>query len=322
MAMKNILAQFNIINEAKRHGIPLWQSPQFLFVSMGFIIMISTVFSYLMGLRYIGDPITSVLLILGLASIQLVVAFVITQSFERLIEANRLKSEFVSVVSHQLRSPLTNLKWALDFLVEEGKDSRSTKEESYLQILIDNTTRMRDLVNDLLIVSRIEQGRLPLHKQEFLFQELVKDVLDGFRPFIRASNIVVKMEGKEDIPAVFSDSGRIRQIIANFFDNAIRYTKKEMPGGEEKIIIARYYETTGNSIRFEVQDNGIGIPSGDQKFIFQKFFRSRNASRHQTEGSGLGLNIARAIIEKAGGEIGFESEENKGSTFWFTLPIA
>ena len=98
-----------MVQQAKKQGVPLWQSPQFLFLIMGIIIMASTVTSYVLGVRYIDDPQISLLLILGLTMGELVIAFLVTQSFERLVEANRLKAEFVSIVSHQLRSPLTNL---------------------------------------------------------------------------------------------------------------------------------------------------------------------------------------------------------------------
>jgi len=171
VSFKNIRSQLNIFHEAKEAGIPLWQSPQFLFIVMGFIIVVSTIVSYLLGVRYIGDPQIAVLLILSLASGQLVIAFVITRSFERLVEANRLKSEFVSIVSHQLRSPLTNVKWALDFIANEDKEKFA--QNNYLQIISENTERMQELVNDLLVVSRIEQGRLPLQNQEFGLPKLV-----------------------------------------------------------------------------------------------------------------------------------------------------
>ena len=122
---------------------------------------------------------------------------------------------------------------------------------------------------------------------------------------------------------VFTDPARVRQVMSNFLDNAIRYTEKkehdlDSQENEAKHITVRYY-IKNRELHFEVADNGIGIPKGDQKYIFEKFFRSSNAQRHQTRGSGLGLHIAKSIIEKAGGKIGFMSQQKKGSTFWFTL---
>ena len=320
MRLKNIISQLNIAHEAKRYGIPLWQSPQFLFAVMGIVIIASILVSYFLGVRFIEDPVLALLLIFGLALFQLVLAFFITQSFERLIEASRMKAEFVSIVSHQLRAPLTNLRWAVDFLSKETPEAQE-KRESYMQIIAENTLRMNELVSDLLIVSRLEQGRLPFRKQEFSLEELVQEVTKEFVAVFQASNIKLEIQGEERIPHIFSDVSKIRQIITNFIDNAIRYTKKGSPlDGKEKSIIIRYKKTDG-TVRLEVEDNGIGIPKEDQKYIFNKFFRSSNAVRHEAQGSGLGLYIAKSMIEKAKGNMGFQSEEQKGSIFWFTLPI-
>ncbi|MCH8986941.1 HAMP domain-containing histidine kinase [Patescibacteria group bacterium] len=320
MRLKDIISQLNIAHEVKKYGIPLWQSPQFLFAVMGIIIIASILVSYFLGIRYIGDPVLSILLIFGLALIQLVLAFFITQSFERLIEASRMKAEFVSIVSHQLRAPLTNLRWAVDFL-SKGTPETQEKQESYMQIIAENTLRMHELVNDLLIVSRLEQGKLPFRRQKFSLEELVQEVVEEFGAVLQASNIKLEIQGEEHMPHIFSDAPKIRQIIVNFIDNAIRYIKKgSLPDGKEKNIVIRYKKTDG-TVRLEVEDNGIGIPKEDQKYIFNKFFRSRNAVRHETQGSGLGLYIAKSMIEKTKGGIGFQSEEQKGSTFWFTLPI-
>lgn len=320
MRLKNIVSQLNIIGEAKKYGIPIWQSPQFLFTVMGVIIIISILVSYFLGVRFIGDPVLSLLLIFGLALIQLVLAFFITQSFERLIEASRMKAEFVSIVSHQLRAPLTNLRWAVDFL-SKGTPGAKEKQESYMQIIAENTLRMNELVSDLLTVSRLEQGKLPFQRREFSLGKLVQEVVEEFDAIIKASNIKLEIQDGEHIPNIFSDASKIRQIIVNFIDNAIRYIKKGDPqDGEEKSITIRYERIDGK-VRLEIEDNGIGIPKADQKYIFNKFFRSSNAVRHETQGSGLGLYIAKSMIERAKGDIGFQSEEQKGSTFWFTLPI-
>ena len=124
----------------------------------------------------------------------------------------------------------------------------------------------------------------------------------------------LKFETGENLPQVFIDVHQIEIVVENLLDNAIRYIKVK---GEIKIRLEQRKET----LYFEIEDTGVGIPKYDQKFIFQKFFRSENAVRQQTQGSGLGLFIAKSIIEKLGGQIGFESEENKGSKFWFVIPI-
>ncbi|HZX50101.1 MAG TPA: HAMP domain-containing sensor histidine kinase [Candidatus Paceibacterota bacterium] len=322
MTFGEFLRKLSIAEECRRYNTSLWQCPQFLFTVMGLLIILSVVFSFILGNRYIRDPEITLLFILSLTGVLFAMAFIITRSFEQLAEANRLKTEFIGIVSHQLRSPLTNLKWGLDFLMTETTQ-HTQQEEGYFHILKDNVNRMHEMVNDLLTVSRAEQGTLPFQEKEFDFAELVEQMLAEFQSAIQASNIQVKVEG-ERVPKLYNDPSLVRHILGNLVDNAIRYAWRDhepIPNGDRKAQIVIAYRGAGDRLRVEVRDNGVGIPRQDQKYIFQKFFRSTNAVRRQTEGSGLGLFIVKSLLEKAGGEIGFASEENKGSTFWFTLPF-
>lgn len=322
MTFREFFVKLNVVEECRRYGTAIWQCPQLLFLVMGILIIISVIFSFLMGRRYIEDPEITVLLILALAGVLLSIAFIITRSFEQLAEANRLKSEFIGIVSHQLRSPLTNLKWGLDFLVNEGA-ARNQQESGYFNILQENIDRMHELVNDLLTVSRVEQGTFPFEEREFEFEEILKQVLTEFQSVAQASHIEIKVEGAR-IPKLYSDPSLVRHVVGNLIDNAVRYAWNDMETvpqeDRRRNRITIRYRSEGSDVRVEVEDNGVGIPTQDQKYIFQKFFRSGNAVRRQTEGSGLGLFIVKSLLEKAGGKIGFHSVENKGSTFWFTLP--
>jgi signal transduction histidine kinase len=314
MNFKNILSQFDIVGQSKKYGLSVWQSPQFLFLIMGIVIIVSTLTIYIIGIRYISDPTIVALIVLLISVVLFIIATIITQSFERLAEASRMKSEFVSVVSHQLRSPLSNLKWSIELLTSGKIGSVSEKELEYYKILKENSDRMVELISDLLVVSRIETAKLPIKNSEFSLIELTEELIKFFNPFILASNIGVIFNPDKNLPKVFADSSQVRLVVENLLENAIRYTK-----GKGDILIK--IEKTNNHLLFEIRDNGVGIPKNDQKFIFSKFFRSENALKHQTQGSGLGLYIARAIVNKSGGKMGFKSEEDKGSTFWFTLPV-
>lgn len=315
MNFKKISAQLNIYAHCKKYGLSLWQCPQFLFLIMGIVIIASALITYALGTRYVADPNLVSLIVLTITIVLFVITFSITRSLEGLVEANRLKSEFISIVSHQLRSPLSNLKWALEFLISGRLGKTDGKQVEYFKILEDNTARMGELISDLLTVSRIEQRRFPLQKIEFSLEDLIKKVISEFEPLARASNVKIRLEiPKQVLPKAFADSSRIKLVVENLLDNAIRYTKEK---GEIKIKI----ETRKKSLICQIRDNGVGIPQEDQKYIFQRFFRSSNVLRYQTQGSGLGLYIAKSIVERSGGKIGFQSKENKGSTFWFTLPI-
>ncbi len=314
MSLKEVLGQLNVFSQCRRYGLPLWQCPSFLFLIMGLVIIASSLIAYAVGTRYIDNPETVVLIVLGLTAVLLVMAFTITQSFEKLAEASRMKSEFVSIVSHQLRSPLSNLKWALEALMSGRLGKIEEKQTEYFKILKENNVRMGELVQNLLTVSRIETATLSQKKSEISLVGLIENVVSGFEPFARASNVKINFTFEKDLPKVFVDPDQIKQVVENLLDNAVRYVKE---AGQVEISLSKKDKT----LYFEIKDNGVGIPKEDQKYIFQKFFRSSNVLRHQTQGSGLGLYIVKSIVEKAGGKISFESRENKGSTFWFTLPI-
>ena len=314
MNLKKIFDQFNILIECKKYGLPLWQCPHFLFLVMGIIIIISTLVTYTIGSRYIEEPQVVALVVLLTAAILFTIVVIITRSFERLAEANRMKSEFISVVSHQLRSPLSNLRWTIELLTSGRVNGVSEKQLEYFNILRENSARMRELVSDLLTVSRIETEKLPLKKKEISLEALIRKIIEELEIFTKASNVKVEFRVKENLPKVFADPAQIRLAIENLLDNAIRYIKEK---GRVEIKL----EKADKHCRFEIKDTGAGIPKEDQKYIFQKFFRSENVMKHQTQGSGLGLYIAKSIVEKSKGKIGFKSQEGVGSTFWFTLPI-
>jgi signal transduction histidine kinase len=281
---------------------------------MGLVIIVSALLAYGLGTRYIDDPLVVSLIVLILTVVLFIVSYGITHSFEALAEANRLKSEFVKIVSHQLRSPITNLKWAIEILMAGGLGKISGKQLEYFTILKENSDRMATLVKDLLTVSRLEEGTLITKKEKISLEPIIRAFIARFEPFTSASNAKIVFETGADIPEILIDAHQIEIVIENLLDNAVRYVTHT---GEVRIKL----EKKGSNLYFEIKDTGIGIPKEDQKFIFQKFFRSENAVKRQTQGSGLGLFIARSIIEKYGGKIDFKSDEKDGSTFWFTLPI-
>jgi len=314
MTLKNIVSQINVFNQCRRYGLPLWQCPSFLFLVMGFIIIVSIILAYIIGTRYIEDPAIVTLIILGLTTILFIMAFTITNSFEKLAEISRMKSEFISVVSHQLRSPLTNLKWAIDLIMSGELGKIEEQQVEYFKILKENNERMMELVEDLLYVSRIETATLSQRKSEISLVDFIEKTILRFEPFARASNIKINFNFEKNLPLAFVDPDQMKQVVENLLDNAIRYIKK---GGKIDISLSK----RNSFFYFEIKDNGIGIPQEDQKYIFQKFFRSKNVLKYQTQGSGLGLFIVKSIIERSGGKIGFKSQEGQGTTFWFTLPI-
>jgi signal transduction histidine kinase len=281
---------------------------------MGLVIIAATLAVYTIGTRYIEDPGIVALVVLLVTVVLFIIAFIITRSFERLAEASRMKTEFINIVTHQLRSPLTNLKWAIDFLLADELKISQEKKMEYFKILKENTFQMGELIDNLLFVSRIEQKKLPFKKEEISLEDLIKKLTKECQPFLQATDIELTCQVQKDLPKIFTNPSQIKLVLDNLLNNAIRYSKKK-----GKVEIQAVKEN--KNLKFQIKDNGVGIPKEDQKYIFQKFFRAANAFRYQTQGSGLGLYITKLIVENLGGKIGFQSEEDKGSTFWFTIPI-
>ena len=310
MKKESIFQQLNVFAQCRKNEIPLKQCPQFLFLVMGIIIIALILSIHIIRIKYVIDPFLLILILFFITTIFFIIAFIVTHSFEKLAEANRMKTEFLNIVSHQLRTPLTSLIWTIDLLMEE-KDM--TKKQEYFQILKKNSNRMQELISDLLMVSKITQGSFILRKKEVNFSIFIEDIVSQFDFFAQSSNIKISIQKQEKLPKVFIDSSQIKIVVENLIENAIRYSKR---GGELKILL----EKRGANIYFEVKDSGVGIPEEDKKYIFKKFFRAKNVLEHQSKGSGLGLFISKLIIKASKGEIGFISQENIGTTFWFTIP--
>lgn len=313
MTLRVLFKQLNIVNQCQKYHLSLWQCPQFVFVVMGLVIVASILLTYFIGARFIADPLVVAVIVILITVLLFILDFIVTRSFDRLAEVAKMRADFVSIVSHQLRSPLTNLRWAIDALNLEETQKISKEQLEYLEILRENSERMTSLVSDLLNLTRIEEGRLPARKEAFSLIQLVQEVIREFKPFAQAHNLKLAFKSPKNLPLAFADPRQIRQVVEILLSNALQYTKNK---GKIEISLSQ----PAKEIIFQIKDNGIGIPKESQRYVFQKFFRAENAKEIQTQGSGLGLFIAKSIIQRSGGKIWFESKEGKGTTFWFSLP--
>lgn len=310
---------FAEVNECRQLHFGFWQCPPFLFIVLGCSTIISMVVATILTRRYVGEPeIVIIPLVSFLAVLFLSVGQAVIGGFNKIAEASRMKTQFISIVSHQLRSPLAVFKWTLeameDIMKKDGEGKRDGLGTSFLH-LSRSTEQMIGLVNTLLELARIESGRLVLVMQPCSLVEVTERVIHNYREYADASQATISFTFDDGLPAISSDPQRARMVIETLLDNAIRYAGKI---GSVEIGIKRQ----GDYLYWTISDTGIGIPFSQQKFIFQKFFRGANGTQFQTEGTGVGLFIAREIIRALGGNIGFTSEEGKGSRFWFTLPVA
>lgn len=230
---------------------------------------------------------------------------------EKLVE--QLKTEFVSLSAHQLRTPLSAIKWILRMILDGDLGSLKEEQKEFLEKAYYSNERMINLINDLLNITRIEEGRFIFEFKEVNLLEVAEQVIESLRDEIERKKIKFEFQKLTKIPQIKADIEKIKIAIENLIDNAITYTPE---GGKVTVILRSNQE-----IYFSVKDSGIGIPEDQKERIFTKFFRAKNALKMETEGSGLGLYITKNIIEAHGGKIGFESKEGQGSTFYFTLPI-
>ncbi len=230
---------------------------------------------------------------------------------EKMID--KIKSEFISIAAHQLRTPLSAIKWAIKMVLDGDVGKLNKEQEKILFKGYASNERIIKLVNDMLDVSRIEEGRFNYEFKKENFLEVLEIAVEHVRALIKSKKIKLRIKHPKKLPLVSIDKEKILIAIENLLENAAEYT---LPGGEIDITI----ESGAKFIRFKIQDSGVGVPKQDQEKLFSKFFRASNVIRMQTDGSGLGLFIVKNVINKHNGKINFSSEEGRGTEFAFTIP--
>jgi PAS domain S-box-containing protein len=229
---------------------------------------------------------------------------------ERLREADRLKDGFVALVSHEVRTPLTSILGYLELLSEQ---ELSEEQRLYTDIIDRNSGRLLRLINDLLFIAQIEDGKLTVEHDAVDLGAIVADALTAAAPTARSGNVELIGDASLSLP-ITGDSGRLAQLLDNLISNAVKFTP---PGGTVEV-------TAGSEekrVWLEVRDTGIGIAAADHDLLFNKFFRTRAATKASIQGTGLGLAISKAIVQAHGGTIRLESVEGEGTTFRVELPV-
>jgi signal transduction histidine kinase len=234
----------------------------------------------------------------------------LTEQNERLREADRLKDEFVALISHDLRTPLTSITGYVELALE---DDLSDDVRGFLQVVARNAERLLALVNDLLFVARLQAGEMSLEPSEVDLGKVVRDGVRSMEPRAAAKGVTLTC-AVERVPAVRADGGRVLQLLDNLISNAIKFTPE---GGSVHVSLER----AADCVALEVADTGIGIAPEDQRRLFERFFRAENAVERQVPGTGLGLYISHVIAEAHEGTLTVRSELDRGSTFRLELPL-
>jgi signal transduction histidine kinase len=233
---------------------------------------------------------------------------------EELRQLDRAKDEFLSLVTHELRTPLTSIIGYLE-LIEEGEAGELPPDAArFVKVIDRNAKRLLALVSDLLLVARIEAGRLELEPSRIELNELVAEAVEAARPTASERALDIELVA-DDGPVVEGDRQRLAEVIDNLVSNALKFTPS---GGRIEVRVAR----DDGHARIDVADTGMGIPETEQERMFERFFRTSTATEHAIQGTGLGLAITKALVEAHQGEISFRSVEGEGTTFTIELPLA
>ena len=255
-------------------------------------------------------------------------AIIVFRDVSKEQELDRAKTEFVSLASHQLRTPLSAINWYSEMLLNGDAGSITAEQKEYLQEIYEGNQRMIELVNSLLDVSRLDLGKLTNEPVPTDMSAIVASIHKELKTSIahKKHHLTLAIAKKFDL--VLADPKLLRMVVQNLMSNAVKYTSDNgtivvtlRPAHAEEILKAGIRKTSGDYFLFSVADNGFGIPKEEQAHIFSKLFRADNVRELDVEGTGLGLYIVKEVVEKLGGRVWFESVEHKGTTFFVVMPF-
>lgn len=229
--------------------------------------------------------------------------------------ANQVRSNFVSMVSHELRTPLNSVHGFIDLLLHDHMGALTDEQHTYLGYTQEGVNQLISIVEDILFMTRSDLGQFAIKQQEAPFRGLVRQVVSSLQPQAQKAEVAVTQDIPTTLPLLYIDSQKIIQVLNNLITNAIKFTP---PGGTITVRARRFNAT---SVMISVADTGYGIPHEDQQHVFERFYQSNHTQQSKMGGYGLGLCIAKLIVEQHGGTIGFDTILNEGTTFYFTVPM-
>ncbi len=229
----------------------------------------------------------------------------------------QMRDEFLSHVSHELRSPLTAIYQFVTILLDGLAGELTHDQNEYMNVALQNAYQLRDMIDELLDTTRVESGRLVLETQRISIQPMLQDILRSMRALVSAKNIALISEAPGDLPSVLVDPLRVRQVLRNLIGNAVKFT----PESGTVRVSSRVWEENPEMVLVTVEDTGCGIEPEEKERIFERLYQSKSHTEFSRKGLGLGLYICHELITMQGGHIWVDSQPGQGSTFFFTLPV-
>jgi len=311
--MRIIKNDLDLKKQARELNVSIWQAPSFLFLMMGIIMAVLMVVIFIVARNQTSIEyliITETIVVITIFSI----GNIIITNMEKLARINKMKSEFVAIASHQLKTPLTGIGWDIELILSKYKEGLDKKQLQILRKIEQSNIVMTKLVNDLLDVARIDQGDLSLKKDKINFKKVIEKIIEKNKELAAYSDIKIIIGKVRENLDIRCDEKKIEVVLDNFISNAIKYNKKN---GRVFITVK---EKNKKAI-FCIKDEGIGILENEKDELFNKFYRGRAVTKMGIVGTGLGLYIAKNIIEQGNGHIWYKSAEGKGSEFCFSVPV-
>jgi len=236
-------------------------------------------------------------------------------------ELDAAKSEFLALASHQLRTPVSGIRWSSEMLLSGDLGELTEEQHDCIQGIEENNKRLADILSDMLLISNLDLNKLEVQAELVDVASLSRKTFANEVKKSKGKNIEIEEAYRADVPKLRVDEKIMATVLQHLYSNAIKYTPA---GGKIMLSVKhdpeRLYEGSKGSILIEVADTGYGIPHTQQKHVFAKMFRATNAKNKDTDGTGLGLYLVKALLDRVGGRIWFESEEGRGTTFWVLLP--
>lgn len=297
-----------IKEDSNEFEVSIWKLPDVVIILMAGVNIVTMIFTYVLATKLENDPRIVIVLVAIEAIIITVIGNILSESAKQIVESNKLKKEFIQIISHQMRSPLTAMKWQLELFKKKAFENLNKNQIKQIDKICEENERLTNMIADILNMSRIDRYPEHLIYTDIILEDSVADCIDMLAGFEKFKKIKVEFKRSKKGNRIFVDNERMKIAIVNVIENAISYS----PEGR-KIFISVKKED--KFIALKIKDQGIGIKKEEQAIIFDKFYRGEGGKKVQPEGTGLGLFMSKKVLGQMGGKIFLESEIGKGSEF-------